>query len=504
MHQASPQNNKDIMQLKERLQRPPKQWIKCVVWSIIYVLFICWVYNFWWLLLLPVIFDLFITKFIPWTFWKKTRNKTLYSICSWIDAIVFALVAVYFINLYLFQNYQIPSSSLEKSLLVGDFLFVSKASYGPRIPNTPLSFPLVQNTFPQWLGSCKSYIEKPQWSYRRLRGWDSIQRNDIVVFNLPAGDSVPLLVNNPDYYTLAFEASYYSPLSTIAADSVIGWDEYQKRLAVGKAAIAQREQEMGRVVWRPVDRRENYVKRCIGLPGETIELRNNIVYINGQPIDDPEHVQYAYYVQTNGTAISSDALHKLDIRQDEAFEVNNPDLLAYVTCRKDSTGMAIGRVYRISLTNETRERVSKLPFVLSVTREPAFPNALATVFPLSYSQKWNRDNYGPLWLPKKGATIALTEDNLLRYERAIVAYEGNTLTWHDGRAWLNGQPADSYTFKMNYYWMMGDNRHNSADSRSWGYVPEDHIVGRPVFIWLSIDKEKGNIRWQRFFRDASK
>lgn len=185
-----------------RFQQPLKQWIKCSVWSLIYILFIAWVGNFWWLILLPLIFDAFISNYVPWTWWKKTKNKALLGIMGWVDAIVFALVAVYFINTYLFQNYQIPSSSLEKSLLVGDFLFVSKASYGPRVPNTPLSFPLVQHTFP--LLNCKSFIEKPQWEYHRLKGFDSVKRDDIVVFNFPAGDTVALKVTNPDYYTSCY------------------------------------------------------------------------------------------------------------------------------------------------------------------------------------------------------------------------------------------------------------------------------------------------------------
>ncbi len=170
-------------QQTSRFKQPLKQWIKAAIWSIIYVLFIVWVGNFWWLLFLPVVIDSFITKFIPWTWWKRSKNKSFLAFMGWVDAIVFALVAVYFINIYLFQNYQIPSSSLEKTLLVGDFLFVSKASYGPRVPNTPLSFPLVQHTFP--IINTKSFIETPQWEYKRLKGFDQVERNDIVVLISP-------------------------------------------------------------------------------------------------------------------------------------------------------------------------------------------------------------------------------------------------------------------------------------------------------------------------------
>ncbi len=224
------------MNIKDRLKRPRKNWIKFIVWAIVYVLFVFWVGNLWWLLLLPLIFDLFITKFIPWDWWRKTKNKTLYSIFSWLDAIVFALIAVYFINLYLFQNYKIPSSSLEKTLLVGDFLFVSKVSYGPRIPNTPLSAPLVQHTFP-W-GS-KSYIEKPQWEYRRLKGLGTVKRGDIVVFNFPTGDTVPTKVNNPDYYTLIFKEGLERLAQTESPDTIFkNIGNYRDRIyKIGREAI---------------------------------------------------------------------------------------------------------------------------------------------------------------------------------------------------------------------------------------------------------------------------
>ena len=230
---------------------------------------------------------MFVTKYIPWSWWKQIKNPILLTIMSWVDAIVFALVAVYFINLYLFQNYQIPSSSLEKSLRVGDFLYVSKAVYGPRVPNTPLSFPLVQHTFPEWLGGGKSYIEKPQWAYRRLPGYDKPEKGDIIVFNFPAGDTVCSNMQNPDYYTLRY---YY-----------------------GEQAIRTNKRVFGDIVVRPVDRRENYVKRCVGTPGDTLQIIDNQVYVNGEILPDHEGVQYCYYVQTNGGLISKDYAQKLGI-----------------------------------------------------------------------------------------------------------------------------------------------------------------------------------------------
>ena len=497
------------MNMKERLRKPLSNWIKFAVWAVIYILFIAWVGNFWWLLLLPFIFDIFITKFIPWSFWKKTKNKTLYSIFSWIDAIVFALVAVYFINIYLFQNYQIPSSSLERTLLVGDFLAVSKCSYGPRIPNTPLSLPLVQHTIPGL--NCKSYIEKPQWEYKRLKGWDTVERGDIVVFNFPAGDTVPLNFSNPDYYTLCYSFAGELPqFRTSAHDSVTPYNTYKERMAAGRKMVRQRECSLGRVVWRPVDRRENYVKRCVALPGDTLEIRDNAIYINGILQENAPGVQHNYFVQTDGAQFSADALDRLNVNVLETMHMSSDASMSpyyNMIGLKPLADGSYGQIYLMALTQEALAKVKAMPAVKGVAIEKVLPEMGYTVYPLAYSGKWGRDNFGPLWIPAKGATIPLTEDNIIRYERCIVNYEHNTLDYRDGRAYLNGEPADTYTFKMDYYWMMGDNRHNSADSRSWGFVPEDHIVGRPVFVWLSLDKAKGwldgKIRWNRFGKDAS-
>ena len=464
--------------MKNRFNKPAKNWIKCTIWSLIYVLFIAWVGNYWWLLLLPFIVDIFVTRFIPWDFWKKTKNKVLYTIFSWIDAIVFALVAVYFINLYLFQNYQIPTSSLEKSLLVGDFLFVSKASYGSRIPNTPFSFPLVQHTFPEIMGGGKSYIEKPQWKYRRLKGWDSVTKGDIVVFNFPAGDTVATKMQNPDYYTLC----YY----------------------LGREYVHQRSDIFGDIVWRPVDRRENYVKRCVATPGDTLQIRNNVIYINGKIEDNHDGVQYNYYVQTNGSMITESMFEKLHVSKEDQRMVgsSNPDEMNLLI----KLGFDINQpIYRFPMTEESKTKLQTQTIITKIAVEPDL--LAGRVFPLKVNYGWSRDNFGPLYIPKKGATVALTMENLPIYEQIIRNYECNTLEVKDNTIYINHKASDSYTFKMDYYWMMGDNRHNSADSRFWGFVPEDHIVGRPVLVWLSLDKDKslfqGKIRWNRFFKNAS-
>lgn len=454
-----------------------KQWIKFGIAAILYLLFTLWMQNGWLLFGLIVIVDIFLTQYIPWGAWKQSKNPQIRSILSWVDDIVFALVAVYFINIFVFQNYQIPSSSLEKSLLVGDYLFVSKLSYGPRVPNTPIAFPLVQNTFPFF--NCKSYLDWPEWDYKRVKGFGEVKRNDIVVFNFPAGDTVALKVQNPDYYTLV--------------------EEY------GRDQVWGDKNTFGEVIYRPVDKRENYVKRCIGMPGDTIEIRDNQVYIDGKAAQNPEKLQYNYFIETDGSMLSEEQFRLLEISKDDRVLINgnnNTNLMSFLGIQPNEQGQ-FNPVYHFPMTQKALETIKKLPIVKRVIIEPdSFGGA--TYFPVDYSTGWSRDNYGPLWIPKKGTTIPLTAENIGLYSRCIRNYEGNTLEAKEGKAYINGQPADSYTFQYDYYWMMGDNRHNSADSRSWGFVPEDHIVGKPIMIWLSLDKDRGifdgGIRWNRMFR----
>ena len=466
----------------ERFQQPLKQWIKCSVWSLIYILFIVWVGNFWWLLGLPLIVDAFISHYIPWTWWKKSKNKTVLSIMGWVDAIVFALVAVYFINTFLFQNYQIPSSSLEKSLLVGDFLFVSKASYGPRVPNTPLAFPLVQHTFP--LLNCKSFIEKPQWDYHRLKGFDTIKHDDIVVFNFPTGDTVALKVTNPDYYTSCYQ--------------------------LGRDLVNKRKDFFGDIVYRPVDRRENFVKRCVAVAGDWLQIKDNQVYVNGEKQQKIPGIQFNYYIQTDGTLFTRSVLDKLGISvADDSLLVksNQPE---QINQQNSQQIVELGLnpqlpVYHFPLNEEAYTKIQQIAGVTKIKIEES---KQPDVFPLGGHKSWTRDNYGPVWIPKKGATLILNSYNLPIYERVIRVYENNKFETKNGVYYINGKPSKTYTFKMDYHWMMGDNRHNSADSRYWGFVPEDHIVGRPVIVWLSLDNDKGwfsgKIRWNRFFKIAER
>lgn len=489
-------------------QATRKQWINCGIVTVLYLLFLIWVSSWWGLLVVPFIFDVYITKFIPWGFWKKSKNSAVRTVMSWVDAIVFALVAVYFVNTFFFQNYQIPSSSLEKSLLVGDYLFVSKMSYGPRIPNTPLSLPLTQHTLPVF--NCKSYIEFPQWSYKRAPGFGKVERNDIVVFNFPAGDTVALKYQQTDFYTLSYQISQRA-FQSINMDSLSIGDQqlvYNARYAKGRELVLSNPAEFGNIVVRPVDRRENYVKRCVGLPGDTLKIVNGQVYVNNVPSENPENIQFNYYVQTTGSYIPAELFDELGISLDDQILLTE-DWGGYVSLGLTGTNSQ-GKpnpAYHLPLTKKAYQALhSNKALISKVIMEPE--EVEGQLYPLNLYTKWDRNNYGPIWIPKKGATVQLTMKNLPIYERPIQAYEGNKLEVRNGKIFINGKQTNSYTFKMDYYWMMGDNRHNSADSRYWGFVPEDHIVGKPIIVWLSLDKDKGwfsgKVRWNRLFKLVGK
>lgn len=480
------------------------QWIKFSVITLLYLAFLVWVKSWLGLIVVPFIFDIYISKIIPWGFWKKSENSAVRNVMSWVDAIVFALVAVYFVNIYIFQNYQIPSSSLEKSLLVGDYLYVSKLSYGPRVPNTPLSMPLAQHTLP--IFNTKSYIEWPQWKYKRVPGLGKVERNDIVVFNFPAGDTVATNYQQTDFYTLAYNEGQRMYPNPVKMDSLSRKQQravYDLYYSAGSSLIRSNPKVYGDVVVRPVDRRENYVKRCVGLPGDTLQIKDAQVYIDGKPLENPEEMQLNYFVQTTGPYITDEMFRELGISKDDQALITNENLLMETgMTHRDAQGR-LAPTYDLPLTKKMHETLSgNKKLVSRIIMEPEIFSG--QLYPLNLYTKWDRNNYGPIWIPKKGATIKLTEENLPIYERPIRAYEGNKLEVKEDGIYINGQKTDEYTFKMDYYWMMGDNRHNSADARSWGFVPEDHIVGKPIVVWLSLDKDRGwfdgKIRWNRIFK----
>jgi len=457
------------------------RYFKFGVAAILYILWVIWVGNFWLLLGLAVVFDIYVTKKVNWAFWKKRhgRNST---VVEWLDALIFAVIAVTLINIFLFQNYRIPTPSMEKTLLVGDHLAVSKVAYGPRMPNTPIAFPFTQHTLPFTNGRGKSWSNLVQWKYKRLKGFGHVKNNDIVVFNFPAGDTVCIENQAISYYELVRER----------AEEIVAEDIRANRKLKSKEEYNAMAREMiwneYTVIYRPVDRRDNYVKRCVAVPGDTVTISEGKLFVNSIAAPTYETQQTSYYVRTNGTRINPKAFERMGI------------------ARSDQSLTLSGTVYRLPLTKKNAELISGFANVTGIEADYKRPGEYASyIFPHDPQYRWNEDNFGPLWIPSKGASVKLDLTNISLYSSIIDIYEENDLEIRDSLIYINGEPADSYTFKMDYYWMMGDNRHDSADSRFWGFVPEDHIVGRPIFVWLSVNKEAAGlkkIRFKRFFKGA--
>ncbi len=451
-----------------------KDWIWFGIVSVIYLLWVIWLRNYWFLLGLGVIFDLYITRKVNWTFWKR-RDGQNSKLVEWIDALIFAVIAVTLINIFLFQNYKIPTGSMEKTLLIGDHLYVSKVAYGPRIPNTPISFPFTQNTLPLTNG-VKSYVEWVELPYKRLAGFGQVKRDDAVVFNFPAGDTVVLAHTNMSYYSIVRDSAemlrlkdlYYGrPARTSSEYYNLGrqsvWNHYE-------------------IVSRPVDKRDNYIKRCVAIPGDTLQIINKRVYTNGKPQQEYPGIQFSYYIYLKeGENIADKVFQRMEI-----YDIQRS-----------------GNVIHAYLTNDEVKNIRSFKSVREIIGNDYFDAYSPDYFPNDTNYQWTLNNFGPLYIPRKGATIEINTRNLCLYERIISYYEQNDLQVRDGQIYINGQPATTYTFRMGYYWMMGDNRHSSLDSRFWGFVPEDHIVGKPKLIWLSIDKNKkfiSRIRWERMFK----
>ncbi|MGJ8667039.1 MAG: signal peptidase I [Patiriisocius sp.] len=367
---------------------------------------------------------------------------------EWVSSILFAVVAATIVHTYVMQPFTIPTSSLEKTLLVGDFLFVSKFHYGARTPNTPISFPMVHDTIPV-LG-VKSYSSKPQIPYFRMPGFQDISRNDIVVFNWPVDTLVDI---NP---------------ATMRGS-----------------------------VQKPIDKKSNYVKRCVGVPGDSLEVREGYVYINGEKnvLPDRAKLQFYYYTLIKRPLNQNDIDYlreRYDITDISRPDSNNPNL------------------YVMHMTDEAMEQFKSykdVAKIVPIKEESTQYNS--GIFPHNSQYAWNNDFFGPIYIPEAGKTVKIDAQSIPFYKRIIETYEGtemginNKITQNGTQVMLNGQPLNEYTFKMDYYWMMGDNRNNSQDARSWGYVPFNHVVGKPVFVWMSLDgNAKGlfnKIRWERFF-----
>ena len=445
------------MSLKELYHN---KWARLIFWSVLYVLWVIWLGNYWWLFGLVPIFDYHITSKVKWLFWKKEykEGEKRNALLDWLDAIIFAVVVVTFINTFFFQAFKIPSSSMESSLLTGDHLFVSKLAYGPKLPQTPLTIPFTHNV----IAGKESYSTLIQNEYKRLKGFGDVETGDYVVFAFPHGDTVLTKFPADDYYTV-------------------------KRTIGREAAI----RNYGPLKARPSDKKDHYVKRCVAVAGDTLEIVNGRVFVNSQAQEIWPGVQNSYTVVTNGQRINPVLLDKIGLNTSELyFDQSLPGYPA------------------MPLTAEMLEEAKGIPTVTAVEENidsypPDYPDSYVTIFPFSPDYRWTRDNFGPIWIPRKGVTVELTIADLPLYERIISVYEGNDLKVADGKIYINSEEAQTYTFKQDYYFMMGDNRHNSLDSRYWGFVPEDHIVGKPALIWLSIDGNKKfpkNIRWRRFFK----
>ena len=372
---------------------------------------------------------------------------------EWVDAAFFAIVAATIIRTFVFEAYTIPTPSMEKTLLVNDFLFVSKFSYGPRIPNTPLAMPFVHHTLP--VTNSKSYVEWIKIPYTRWFA-SPVKRNDVVVFNFPVNDT---LINDEENF--GSKRTYYQAVREMGRDKV--WEDYNDI-----------------IITRPVDKRENFIKRCVGIGGDMLQIVNGKVLINGKPQDVfPQSQRY----------------YKLEVPADAYIDNEKLKEMGIAIREEQGDKMQLkANLYLVNITNEEKAKL-KLPAGYTLTDFIMEPdNGLFPYY--NPASGWSADNFGPLLIPAKGSTIELTPDNLIRYQRCIEVYEGNKVENRGNQVFINGAAATSYTFKMNYYWMMGDNRHNSLDSRYWGFVPEDHIVGKASLIWFSWE---GGPRWKRLF-----
>jgi signal peptidase I len=419
---------------------------------------------------------------------------------NWLDPLLFAVVAASVIRTFFLEAFTIPTSSLEKSLLVGDFLFVSKVSYGAKIPQTPLAFPFAHHTMPLST-STKSYLEWIKLPYWRLPGLSTPKNNDIVVFNYPDGDTVAINAQNQSYYQLVRE---------------YGWTNINNPDYI----LPNSGQNVGKVVARPPDKREHYVKRCVGIAGDVLEIKDGEMFINNQLSPLPEHAQHFYYVNTLGPVLGTVGFNE---KMGGQGYIPNANLLDKLDINVDEVHLLDMRgdtmFYLVNMPKDVMQKVKSISNVLKVEKL-IYPKGKydASIFPHKPSYPWNNDNFGPLTIPKKGMTIKIDTTNICLYDRVIQVYDGNEFEVKNGKIFINGTQSETYTFKQDYYFMMGDNRHNSADSRSWGFVPFDHVVGKPVFIWFSMkDKEKnpvsgasvlgsilknskeGKFRWERFF-----
>jgi signal peptidase I len=466
----------------------------------------------------------------------KFRKEPSKFVKNWLDPIIFAVIAASIIRGYTIEAFTIPTSSLEKSLMVGDFLFVNKFAYGPRIPMTPLSFPFAHHTLPL-SETKKSYLEWIKLPYMRLPGFGSVKNGEIVVFNYPDGDTVALKHQTQSYYQIVRD---------IAETEMRRNKSITRDVAMARAweSVNSDVDYYGHIIARPLDKREHYVKRCTGIAGDKFEIRDGEIFINEQKQAMPPKAQHHYFVKAKSDFITMAYLDKLDIYYPEAYKLtigrnsedNTQTMAGSFIGMDDGRYMAIEdldvndflqtfkntdtTLYSVNMTGEVAEIMRKDPNVFSVKKRVDKKGSYNyRIFPHKSAYGWNNDNFGPLQIPQKGMTIPIDTHNVCLYEKIMSTYDNgiHQVTKSGGQVLYDGQPVNSYTFKQDYYFMMGDNRHNSADSRSWGFVPYDHVVGSPFFVWFSMkypennpisgksvlgsltkNSRDGKFRWERF------
>lgn len=466
---------------------------------------------------------------------SKYRIEPSKFIKNWVDPIIFAVIAASIIRGYFIEAFTIPTSSLEKSLMVGDFLFVNKFAYGPKIPQTPLSFPFAHHTLPL-SDTKKSYLEWIKLPYFRLPGFGSVKNNQIVVFNYPDGDTVALKHQNSSYYQIVRDI----------AEAELRENPNQNKNEVYSRVwtyVNTNEEQFGDIVSRPIDKRDHYVKRCVGIAGDNLQIKNGEIYINDQKQEQPKMAQHNYFVKAKSNFITVEYLDNLDIYVSEAYAMGSAEIgkgksVPYITPISGGGYMPLEHidttvfkttfttkdtmVYCLNMTEETAAKVKADPNVYQVKKRVDLAGSYDSKnFPHNPAYAWNNDNFGPLLIPKAGMTIPIDTHNICLYEKILTTYDDNN-TIHQvqksgAQVLYDGKPISSYTFKQDYFFMMGDNRHNSADSRSWGMVPYDHVVGSPFFVWFSMkyaehnpvsgksvlgslfkNGKDGKFRWDRF------
>ncbi len=421
-----------------------------LIWSMLVI----WIGLFFLLPLNLVFFDIFLTRQVDWTLRSYGLPRHLQSAIEWISVLALALGCSFTIKVLFVETYKIPTPSMEETLLAGDYIFVSKLAFGPRLPETPLAIPFYHNKLPS---GKKSYSDKFKMPYKRLKGFTRVKREDIIVFNFPEGDTMVVQYPGQNYYSLVRQYGREYMLS-----------EFE-------------------IITHPVDKRENYIKRCIALPGDTLQIAEGTIRVNGEKRSELALQKFKYYVSTRGDPLPDALLDSLKILKSSV--TYNP----------------VNSLHVLYLAQENVESLRSFPQVRSISRytEPTLSFQNKEIFPHNEFYRWTGDNFGPIRIPSRGDTIQINHLNLPIYQRIIDIYEQNELAIIDGEIYINGEAASSYVIQMDYYFVMGDNHHNSADSRYWGFVPEDHLLGKAVVVFFSIEPDTpfiGGLRKERIFR----